>query len=90
MNKKRVIYFDCFSGISGDMILGSLVDLGVDIQTIREGLEGLCVQGYKLKSRRVKRNGISATKVNVVLEHSSKKKYHHSVRKGIFINKIFV
>ena len=78
MNKKRVIYFDCFSGISGDMILGSLVDLGVDIQTIREGLEGLCVQGYKLKSRRVKRNGISAIKVNVVLEHSSKKKHHHS------------
>ena len=78
MNKKRVIYFDCFSGISGDMILGSLVDLGVDIQTIREGLEGLCVQDYKLKSRRVKRNGISATKVNVVLEHSSKKKHHHS------------
>ena len=39
MSGKRVIYFDCFSGISGDMILGSLVDLGVDVKLIRKELK---------------------------------------------------
>ena len=54
MNVKRVIYFDCFSGISGDMILGALVDLGVNFKTICKNLDGLNVKGYKLVSQRVK------------------------------------
>ncbi|SVD50687.1 uncharacterized protein METZ01_LOCUS403541, partial [marine metagenome] len=48
MNAKRVIYFDCFSGISGDMILGAFVNLGVDLKEIREGLKSLNIKGYKL------------------------------------------
>ena len=78
MTRKRIIYFDCFSGISGDMILGALVDLGVDLKTIRKSLGALGLRGYRIKSRRVKRGGISATKIDVEVERPSKKYRHHS------------
>ena len=76
MSSKRVIYFDCFSGISGDMILGALVGLGVDIKEIQNWLKSLNLKGYKLNSRQVKRNGFIGTKVNVVLNHTSQKSHH--------------
>ncbi|MDP6336788.1 MAG: DUF111 family protein, partial [Nitrospinaceae bacterium] len=41
MTKERIVYFDCFSGISGDMILGALVDLGIDLKSIRKSLGAL-------------------------------------------------
>ena len=74
MSGKRVIYFDCFSGISGDMILGSLVDLGVDVKLIRKELKKINLIGYKLTSHQVKRNGIMGTKVNVVIDPSIQKR----------------
>ena len=76
MSSKRVIYFDCFSGISGDMILGALVSLGVDIKEIQNSLKSLNLKGCKLNSRQVKRNGFIGTKVNVVLNHTSQKSHH--------------
>ena len=76
MNNKRVIYFDCFSGISGDMILGALVGIGVDLKKIQKGLRTLNLKGCKLNSRQVKRNGFIGTKVNVVLNHTSQKSHH--------------
>ena len=76
MNNKRVIYFDCFSGISGDMILGALVGIGVDLKKIQKGLRTLNLKGCKLNSRQVKRNGFIGIKVNVVLNHTSQKSHH--------------
>ena len=76
MSSKRVIYFDCFSGISGDMILGALVSLGVDIKEIQSCLKSLNLKGCKLNSRQVKRNGFIGTKVNVVLNRTSQKSLH--------------
>ena len=70
MKKKRVIYFDCFSGISGDMLLGAFISLGVDLKEIQRGLKSLNVKGYKLSSRKVRRNGFVGTKVNVVLNQT--------------------
>ena len=70
MKNKRVIYFDCFSGISGDMLLGAFISLGVDLKEIQRGLKSLNVRGYKLSSRKVKRNGFVGTKVNVVLNQT--------------------
>lgn len=64
----KVAYVDCFSGISGDMFLGALVDAGVPLQEIEKGLKKMPVTGYSLAARKVKRNGISATKVDVVLK----------------------
>jgi uncharacterized protein (TIGR00299 family) protein len=78
MKNKRVVYFDCFCGISGDMILGALVSLGVNLKEIQQGLKLLGVKGYTLNSRQIKRNGFVGTKVNVTLDKSSLK--NHNVR----------
>jgi len=65
----RAAYFDCHSGISGDMILGALVDLGVNLTEIREGLKTLGLpENYQIKSRIVKRGLISGVKVDVMVK----------------------
>lgn len=65
----RVVYFDCYSGISGDMMLGALVDLGVDLKEIRAGLKTLGLSdAYRIKSRIVQRGLISGVKVDVALK----------------------
>ncbi|HEX9021847.1 MAG TPA: nickel pincer cofactor biosynthesis protein LarC [Nitrospirota bacterium] len=61
-------YFDCFSGISGDMTLGALVDAGVPIEVLRSELAKLNLPGYEISSEKTKRSGLAATKVNVVLD----------------------
>jgi uncharacterized protein (TIGR00299 family) protein len=86
MNDKQAIYFDCFAGISGDMILGALVNLGVDIKIIRKDLNKINLKGYKLTSHLVKRNGITGTKVNVVIDPSIK--YRNQARSFINIKKL--
>ena len=59
------LYFDCFSGTSGDMILGSLIHLGVKLETLRSELSKLPVRGYKISAKFVDRSGIKACKFNV-------------------------
>ncbi len=61
------LHFDCFSGISGDMILGALVDAGLSPHTLRKGLKALPVSGYRLKVSTVHRGALHATKVDVVI-----------------------
>jgi uncharacterized protein (DUF111 family) len=63
----RILYFDCFSGLSGDMTLASLVDLGADRDYIERELKKLNVDGYTLSWHRVVKKGISALKVDVLL-----------------------
>ena len=60
----RIAYLECFSGISGDMFLGALVDAGVPEQVLRDTVAALGV-GAKLEISKVVRSGISATKVDV-------------------------
>ncbi len=61
-------YFDCFSGISGDMILGALVDAGGRIEVLRAELEKLNLPGYEITALKVARSGIAASKVHVCLD----------------------
>ncbi len=61
------LHFDCFSGISGDMTLGALVDVGLSPRVLRQGLKALPVSGYRLKVSKVRRGAIHATKVDVVI-----------------------
>jgi uncharacterized protein (TIGR00299 family) protein len=63
-----ILYLDTFSGISGDMMLGLLVDLGVDLNLIETELAKLPVSGYKLKQNLEKRHSIGGTRVEVVCE----------------------
>ena len=63
----KTAYFDCFSGISGDMMLGALLACGADEARLREGLAALGVPGYELTIQTVKREGITATDVDVRL-----------------------
>lgn len=76
MKTHRVAYFDCNSGISGDMILGALVDLGVDIKGIRNALKKIDLQGYKISSKNVKRNGLACTQVTVAVDKPKGRKSH--------------
>ena len=61
------LHFDCFSGISGDMILGSLVDAGLPLKALVRGLKAMPLDGYALRSRKVTRGGLHATKVDVLI-----------------------
>lgn len=61
----KVAYFDCFSGISGDMILGALIELGFDLKKLDLELKKLKISGYKTRAERKLKKGISATKFSV-------------------------
>lgn len=61
------LHFDCFSGISGDMTLGALIDAGLSPHRLRKGLKALPISGYRLNVSKVHRAGIHATKVDVVI-----------------------
>jgi len=79
----RVLYFDCFSGISGDMTLGALLDLGLDHNAFLQELDKLNVTGYSVDIKKVVKNGISGTDVNVILEddeheHEHERSHEHN------------
>jgi len=68
----KLAYFDCFSGISGDMTLGALVDAGCPVELLRSELSGLDVPGWELRAEKVWKNGMAATYVTVKTEDTSK------------------
>jgi uncharacterized protein (TIGR00299 family) protein len=68
----KIAYLDCFSGISGDMCLGGLVDAGISPRKLLRELKKLPVKGYRIRIGKVKRAGISATKADVIIEKKSK------------------
>ncbi|MGC2887795.1 MAG: nickel pincer cofactor biosynthesis protein LarC [Candidatus Acidiferrum sp.] len=67
----KLAYFDCFSGISGDMTLGALVDAGCAVEQLRSELRGLQVPGWELTAEKVWKNGMAATYVKVKTEDQS-------------------
>jgi pyridinium-3,5-bisthiocarboxylic acid mononucleotide nickel chelatase len=71
----KILYYDCFSGISGDMHLGAMIDLGVDPEYLIDQLKYLNLTGYEIKISNDQRKGISGTRVDVVL--SDKHSHHH-------------
>jgi pyridinium-3,5-bisthiocarboxylic acid mononucleotide nickel chelatase len=64
----RHLHVDCFSGISGDMILGALVDAGLSWSSLINGLKRLKLEGYRLRKREVQRGALSAVKVDVLIQ----------------------
>lgn len=63
----KIAYLDCFSGVSGDMLLGALVDAGVPLDALRDEVSRLGIDGWDLRAERVTRAGIAATRVHVDL-----------------------
>ena len=61
----KVLYFDCFSGISGDMVLGALIDAGVPFDELKRALGSLAIDDASISTSRVLRAGVSATKLHV-------------------------
>src|SRR5260370_15675135 len=61
----KFLYFDCFSGISGDMVLGAVVDAGCELHAIERELQLLAVSGWKISAERVQKNAVSAPRVRV-------------------------
>jgi uncharacterized protein (TIGR00299 family) protein len=77
-----ILYYDCFAGISGDMNLGAMVDLGVPSDHLQAELAKLNLEGYSLKISKGQKNGISGTKVSVLLK-PGKPSHGHSVHDHI-------
>ncbi|MEO8260525.1 MAG: nickel pincer cofactor biosynthesis protein LarC [Acidobacteriota bacterium] len=72
----RLLYFDCFSGISGDMLLGALLDAGLPLDALKAALGTLAVGGYDISASRVLRAGVSATRF-IVDEHGAAPAIQH-------------
>jgi hypothetical protein len=64
----RIAYWDCFSGIAGDMSLGALVGCGLSVDDLRRDLAGLALEGFTIEHRRVQRGALAADKIDVVIE----------------------
>lgn len=73
----KILYYDCFAGISGDMNLGALIDLGVDKDYLIAELEKLNIEGFHLKINTDQRRGITGTKAEVIIENQDNEKHRH-------------
>lgn len=79
----KTLYFDCFAGASGDMILGAMVAAGVDPSALREQLSLLRVDGFNLNFETVDRSGLSATYARVETAHEHKHRHLSDIKKII-------
>jgi uncharacterized protein (TIGR00299 family) protein len=79
----KVLYFDCFSGASGDMIVGALIDAGISLDEIRGALGSLSIDEDAVWTERVQRAGIGATKFQVRGEDGGHAPHHHAHAGGV-------
>ena len=79
---QRVLYLDCFSGISGDMLLGACLDAGLPLAELKEALGSLALSGCEVTAERVLRGGISATKFSVHDHSDGASDVHSPVYEG--------
>ncbi len=67
----KAIYIECYSGISGDMLAGALIDLGADREALEKMLDSFPIKGFKTEITRVKKSGIDCCDFNVILEEDN-------------------
>ncbi len=82
----KVLYFDCFSGISGDMVLGAFIDLGVDPEYLKGELGKLNLTGFSLHYEKTNSYGIGGTSFDVVLEGDHHAHHHDHSHKQCHVN----
>lgn len=74
----KVLFYDCFSGISGDMNLGAMIDLGIEVDYLKNELNKLKLSGWELVTEKDQRHGITGTKVTVrLVDHHHGHGHHH-------------
>ena len=73
----KALYLDCFSGISGDMTVGALIDAGADFAQVRDGLMSLGVPGFHVEAEKVVKRGIAATQFRVIVDPDTPKPHRH-------------
>ena len=78
----NIAYFDIFAGVSGDMTLGAFVDAGLPLEDLSREVAKLNLEGVELQAEHKVRNGITATKVEVVI--SAKESHHHRHPKDVY------
>lgn len=71
----RIAYFDLYAGASGDMILAALLDAGVPLDALREGLAALGLAGFRLEARRVQKHALGATLADVIVEDTATERH---------------
>ena len=79
----KIAYFDCFSGASGDMILGALMDAGLSPRLLREELKKLKLPSVHLKVKKVLKGNLSATQV--IVKKKNEKKSHRNLKEMLSI-----
>jgi pyridinium-3,5-bisthiocarboxylic acid mononucleotide nickel chelatase len=75
----KIAYFDCYSGIAGDMVLGALLDAGLDMAVLSKELKKIKVKGYSLKESRVRRGELTGTKFDCIAKDPHDKHSHRSL-----------
>ena len=77
----RIAYFDCFSGVSGDMILGALIDAGADLHMLESELGKLKISGFTLKAEKTTRGGLSGTRFFVNQDRSHAERHLRDIER---------
>lgn len=72
----KTLYFECFSGISGDMTVGALLDLGADRKMLTEAIESLGIDGFRIEISNTQKCGITATKFDVIIDDEHQHEHH--------------
>ncbi|MBC2695972.1 MAG: nickel pincer cofactor biosynthesis protein LarC [Desulfobacteraceae bacterium] len=73
-------YFDCFSGISGDMTLGAFIDIGVPLKLLKESIEKLPLKNFDISTESIFRNEIKAQSVNVISKDNIKSRHYAEIK----------
>jgi uncharacterized protein (TIGR00299 family) protein len=80
----KIAYLDCFSGVSGDMFVGSLLDAGLPVEELERIISGLNINGYKILVKREERNNIFGTRFSVLLQEEDQRGRYLKEIKEIF------
>jgi uncharacterized protein (TIGR00299 family) protein len=88
---EKILYIDCFSGISGDMMAGALLDMGykgLDIGFFKAALSGLDLKGYSISADKVKCGPVMATRFNVAVQHQQPSRNYSQIRNLILTSNL--